>query len=346
MPLPTPNEGEDEQKFISRCMANETIRADFDTQEQRSAVCFRQWRERGKAMSKAIDYNEEIQAIRSEWNRQHPSPSSSIDVESSGWVQSVRSDAVIIELGNKLFEITYTKDSEGVVAFALRAEWVEVRQEFVPAKGNALKAISSTDDELRVGNYIVLFGGLDLEGVGSPNINADGSKGEFFTAKTLLESTFTQSGAFHINWEHGNRELPPDEILGIVDWKTARWDEKGVFVERVLSRRSKYVRWVETLIDKGLIGTSSQDVSGSKQKAANGEITHWPLYRDTLTVMPMDTRMMKEFGENTVSALKALGVPMPTDTPEPEATPEAVQTAAVVAKANVELFMITSLLED
>ena len=28
---------------------------------------------------------------------------------------------------------------------------------------NTLKAISKTDDELRVGNYIALFGGRDLE---------------------------------------------------------------------------------------------------------------------------------------------------------------------------------------
>ncbi len=289
-------------------------------------------------MAKAIDYSEEISLIRGEWNRQHPGPvGAPVDVADSGWVTSVSSDAVILELDSKLYRVIYTKNEDDVVMFAPRAEWIEVVQEFVPAKGNALKAISSTDDELRVGNYIILFGGRDLEGVGSPNVNADGSKGEFFTAKTQLESAFTKSGALHINWEHGKRELPPDEFLGIVDWKTARWDDKGVFVERVLSRRSKYVRWVETLIDKNMIGTSSQDVQGSKQKAANGEITHWPLYRDTLTVMPMEPRMMQEFGENTLSALKALGIPVPTDTPKPEATPEAVQTAAVAVKARLSM---------
>jgi len=205
---------------------------------------------------------------------------------------------------------------------------------------NALKAISRTDDTLTVGNYIVLFGGRDLEGYGSKQINPDGSKGEFFTAETQLESAFTKAGALHINWEHGKKELPPDEVLGVVDWKTARWDEKGVFVERVLARRSKYVQWVETLIDKGLIGTSSQAAPNGVQKTSGGEITRWPLYRDTLTVMPMDTRMMQEFGENTVSALKALGVPVPSHTPEPEATPEADTSAAVAAKATAEIELI------
>lgn len=45
MPLPTPNQGETRDDFISRCMSDETIQADFDDQDQRLAVCNRQWEE-------------------------------------------------------------------------------------------------------------------------------------------------------------------------------------------------------------------------------------------------------------------------------------------------------------
>jgi signal peptide peptidase SppA len=45
MPLPTPREGEEQDEFISRCMGDETANADFPDQEQRAAVCHRQWRE-------------------------------------------------------------------------------------------------------------------------------------------------------------------------------------------------------------------------------------------------------------------------------------------------------------
>lgn len=45
MPLPTPREGEEHDDFMSRCMADDTATADFPDQEQRAAVCFRQWRE-------------------------------------------------------------------------------------------------------------------------------------------------------------------------------------------------------------------------------------------------------------------------------------------------------------
>ena len=219
-------------------------------------------------------------------------------------------------------------------------------------QNNALKAISRTDDELIVANYIVLFGGRDLEGVGSPRVNADGSRGEYFTAETVLDSFYTKSGAIAVDWEHGLGELG-DEVLGVVDWKTARVDDKGVFVERVLNRHNQYVQWVEELIDAGVIGNSSQAEQTGVQKAADGRITRWPLFRDTLTVQPMEPRMITE---NHLQAFKALGIDLapehkggesetteaPEPEPEPEAAPEADLSAAAVdvakAKARLQTF--------
>lgn len=101
---------------------------------------------------------------------------------------------------------------------------------------NELKTISKTDDEIRVGNYIILFGGRDLTG-------------EYFSAKTLIESSYTKSGILHVDFEHG---LDPDgvgmnshEVLGRVDWKTARIDDTGIFVERALNRQAKYMDRLE-----------------------------------------------------------------------------------------------------
>lgn len=206
------------------------------------------------------------------------------------------------------------------------------------AMDNALKALSRTDAELRVGNYIVIFGGRDLEGVGSDNINADGSKGEYFTPKTDLSSSYTKAGALYVDWEHRQGELG-DELLGVVDWKTAKVDDRGVFVERVLNRRNQYLQWLEGLIDQGLIGTSSEADPEGVEKAADGAIVRWPLVRDTLTVAPMEPRMLTE---NVVQAFKALGIPVPAqdDKPEPEpeteAEPEGAQASVSVVKAMVE----------
>lgn len=45
MPLPTPNENEQKDDFMSRCMSSEAIK-EFDDQKQRIAVCYSQWRKK------------------------------------------------------------------------------------------------------------------------------------------------------------------------------------------------------------------------------------------------------------------------------------------------------------
>jgi len=165
---------------------------------------------------------------------------------------------------------------------------------------NNLKAVSKTDTELRVGNYMVLFGGKDLVG-------------EFFTKNTEFDSSYTDLGLLYVDFEHGRDSEKSGNsqhnILGAVDWKTARIDDTGIFVERVLNRRSQYVQHLEKLIEAGIVGTSSEAVSSGVRKKASGEIVSWPLMRDSLTVTPMEPRMI---GENVLVAAKALAEFFPT----------------------------------
>jgi HK97 family phage major capsid protein len=160
--------------------------------------------------------------------------------------------------------------------------------------GNNLKTIRKTDDELVVGNYMVLFGGEDLTG-------------EHFTEKTKFDSEYTKTGMLYVDWEHGldwDKAAPQrDDVLGYVDWKTARVDETGLWAERVLSRRNDYMQFLETLIEEELVGSSSEAVGGKTVVTADGEIQVWPLKRDALTVTPAEPRMMTS---NAIHALKAL----------------------------------------
>lgn len=176
---------------------------------------------------------------------------------------------------------------------------------------NALKAISENDDELVVGNHIVLFGGRDLTGVAIGK-NADGSLGEYFTPKTDLESEYTKTGRLYVDFEHGrdpdNVGNTKHNILGFVDWSTKSVTDDGVFVKRVLYRRNKYVKMLEPLIRAGLIGNSSEAIPEQISKSAGGEIERWGLVRDTLTVNPMEPRMLDT---NTLAAVKALSGIMP-----------------------------------
>ena len=176
---------------------------------------------------------------------------------------------------------------------------------------NALKAVSKTDDQLIVENHIVLFGGRDLEGKVNERVNPDGTRGEFFTKATDLRSAYTNTGVLYVDWEHGQggkAEPQEDDIIGFVDWTTAKADDEGVIVRRILDRRSRFIQMIEPLIDEGMIGTSSEAVPQGVTKADTGEITRWPLRRDTLTVSPMEVRMLSA---NALVAVKSLAATWP-----------------------------------
>jgi hypothetical protein len=52
MPVPQPHANEAQQDFVSRCMGDKTMVADFK-QEQRAAVCYQTWRDRHKTRAKS-----------------------------------------------------------------------------------------------------------------------------------------------------------------------------------------------------------------------------------------------------------------------------------------------------
>lgn len=48
MPLPKPNKDESKEKFMDRCMANETMNEEYPDKDQRYAVCQTQWKDKDK----------------------------------------------------------------------------------------------------------------------------------------------------------------------------------------------------------------------------------------------------------------------------------------------------------
>lgn len=201
-------------------------------------------------------------------------------------------------------------------------------------ENNPLKALSKSPNELIVGNYMVLFGGRDLVG-------------EYFTKNTVFDSNYTDIGTLYVDFEHG---LDPDglgiddsNVLGVVDWKSAKADEKGIFVHRVLNRRAKYVDFLTELLDAGVVGNSSEAVRGKTVKKTSGEIVEWPLKRDTLTLTPMEPRMI---AGNVLEAAKSLAALFPrskalatfTGSPDPE--PQRLKTIEEIGDLNgAELYL-------
>jgi GrpB-like predicted nucleotidyltransferase (UPF0157 family) len=48
MPIPKPKPNEDNQKFVARCMGNETMKKDYPDNKQRVAICLGQTRKKGQ----------------------------------------------------------------------------------------------------------------------------------------------------------------------------------------------------------------------------------------------------------------------------------------------------------
>lgn len=146
-------------------MGDETVRGDFDTQEQRAAVCYSQWEEaHGKA--KAI--------TKQEGDGAHPS-SHYLVVEDpqkpTTWHLRVKGTdgkpdhrlmgAAWAALHGGYRGNKYEGPGKQQAISKLRKMYSSEDLP-LPSEKNVLKAISSDDETLRVGNYIVLFGGRDL----------------------------------------------------------------------------------------------------------------------------------------------------------------------------------------
>lgn len=72
MPLPSPNEGENQREFIARCMGNDTSKQDYPDNDQRLAICFQQWRRRNMR-GELMPWNNiaGLWAIQPEWLSLH-----------------------------------------------------------------------------------------------------------------------------------------------------------------------------------------------------------------------------------------------------------------------------------
>ena len=94
-----------------------------------------------------------------------------------------------------------------------------------------------------------------------------------------------------MDWEHGlepdidetGKRIPQpgeDDVLGYIDWMTARKDDIGLLARYALDRRERYVReFIEPMAKASLLGASSEATPAGVVKSADGRIDVWPLKR-------------------------------------------------------------------
>lgn len=154
--------------------------------------------------------------------------------------------------------------------------------ERVIATGGAVKALGGG----KIGGYLVAWGTpeeRDLEA-------------EYFTPDTEFE--LGGKSELPILFHHGmDAALRAKAIGRITSWKK---DDVGLWVEGILDERDEYVRAIEEMIDKGVLGWSSGSMPHQVQVTA-GHIKYWPIYEGSATHTPADWR-----GATRVTSVKSL----------------------------------------
>ncbi len=118
MPLPKPNEDENEKEFIARCMGDDTMTSDYKDNEQRLAVCFSQWRgaESKEASMNLSDDNKKNLLQLALITEYKIKPESSIPKNLV--IDEVFADRVIYDVDGQLYEARYELDEDGKATFS------------------------------------------------------------------------------------------------------------------------------------------------------------------------------------------------------------------------------------
>ncbi len=149
-------------------------------------------------------------------------------------------------------------------------------------------------EEGRVGGYLVIWGGPDQRDL----------QGEYFTPETELGLDWYAQRP--VLYQHGLDGSLKAAVIGVID--TLRPDDTGLWAEAQLDLRQRYVRVVQKLVDKGVLGWSSGSLPHLVEVAGDGQIKHWPIVEGSLTPTPAEPRRTDV--RTIKSAYEALGLDM------------------------------------
>ncbi len=147
-----------------------------------------------------------------------------------------------------------------------------------------VKNLRSDGEEIRIGGYAVVWGDED---------NVD-LHGEFFTSDTEEYTTvFKAMGGLPFLVEHAtDDDLFKTTVVGVVD--TMKYLEDGLWWEAKVKEHELYMQYVQPLIERNKLFTSSGTFPGAKKSnKTTGQILRWPIAEITGTVKPAEYRMIQ-----------------------------------------------------
>lgn len=159
---------------------------------------------------------------------------------------------------------------------------------------NTLASIKEVrDDTLIVEGYGIIFGGRDLDG-------------ESFTKETEFEMDYVPvKKAFY---SHRSDPHLKQHLGQVIEHSV---DDTGVWFKMQLDRSNRYVRAVQKLVERGVIGISTGTASQLSDRVGT-KIVKWPIVEVSLTPTPAEPRTIgvsfaKEAGL-TDEEIEALGI--------------------------------------
>jgi HK97 family phage major capsid protein len=137
-----------------------------------------------------------------------------------------------------------------------------------------LKTLNAVEG--RIGGYLVIWG----------NPQQRDLQGEYFTSETELGLDWYEQRP--VLYHHGlDGDLGP-AVIGVID--TLKTDATGLWAEAQLDLHKRYVRTIQTLVDRGILGWSSGSLPHLVEVADDGRIKRWPIVEGSLTPTPAEPR--------------------------------------------------------
>ncbi|MBZ0288137.1 MAG: hypothetical protein K8I30_11030, partial [Anaerolineae bacterium] len=137
-----------------------------------------------------------------------------------------------------------------------------------------LKSLDATEG--RVGGYLVIWGSPEQRDL----------QGEYFTPETDLGLDWYEQRP--VLYHHGLDGSLKAAVIGVID--TLRPDSTGLWAEAQLDMRQRYVRTIQKLVERGILGWSSGSLPHLVDVEADGRIKRWPIVEGSLTPAPAEPR--------------------------------------------------------
>lgn len=130
--------------------------------------------------------------------------------------------------------------------------------------------------EGRVGGYLVIWGSAEQRDL----------QGEYFTPETDLGLDWYEQRP--VLYHHGLDGSLKAAVIGVID--TLRPDSTGLWAEAQLDLRQRYVRTIQKLVERGILGWSSGSLPHLVDVEDDGRIKRWPIVEGSLTPAPAEPR--------------------------------------------------------